>query len=587
MFLDKPSPLTLKVKSKKAEIFFLKKKDAININHIHHNIVKRLQAKEYKNIESIRRKTIKTLKKYYDINKFKGKNLQDMSWFNEKSKNLSVMDKTNFSINSKLQNTSSNNISIFGRQRKMMLNSFRTNKKKRTKQESSKENTCISKETNGKNIKKRRFSLFRQSQSVLNDKIKKANDKIKMTLVPNRFSLGRLNNIKVDEKLSTKTQSVNNINNNNNYYNSAKDINVTKGNDLTNNSFNIFEKNTNSINYNSISNLYTIKNNSINNNNSISMSVNDICKSRSEGKNNYNQLNSTKEEAEINSIMDKRIRKKIKARIKKEKIINLWKLQSQFINSLLDNEKTNIWNNDELNNLSDKNIIINNNSDVNSFIYNKLLEYLETDDESEEEEPESTLDINKKKVNENSFEISNNISFKIKSSYYNLNNLTKGKIIKNEKYKIDIKMLIKEYLKNRKKKYRKSKSKPCKILKSKYFSTKNFNKEMINDLNSISSISKSNSYQKENKNSENNYSINIENNKSKSSIVTNKIRHNDNHKSDIYLNFNNMEINHNNTKIKIKDNYYLNKIFFPFNKNAASIKNKSKSSSNIIIKDKK
>ena len=148
-------------------------------------------------------------------------------------------------------------------------------------------------------------------------------------------------------------------------------------------------------------------------------------------------------------------------------------------------------------------------------------------------------------------------------------------------------MLIKEYLKNRKKKYIKSKSKPSRILKSKFFSTKNFNKELTNDLNNISSISNSNSYQKENKNSENISSINTENNKSQSSIVTNKIRHNANHKDDIYLNFSNMEINHNNTKIKIKDNYYLNKLFFPFNKNAANLKNTSKSSCNIIIKDKK
>jgi hypothetical protein len=43
LFDEKPAPLTLKVKSKVAKIFILKKKDAIAINNIHHNIVNRLK----------------------------------------------------------------------------------------------------------------------------------------------------------------------------------------------------------------------------------------------------------------------------------------------------------------------------------------------------------------------------------------------------------------------------------------------------------------------------------------------------------------------------------------------------------------
>ena len=59
MFLEKPAPLTLIVKSKKAEIFVLKKKDAMMINNFHHNIVKRINEKSFKNLLSIKKRHIK------------------------------------------------------------------------------------------------------------------------------------------------------------------------------------------------------------------------------------------------------------------------------------------------------------------------------------------------------------------------------------------------------------------------------------------------------------------------------------------------------------------------------------------------
>ena len=61
MYLEKPAPLTLKVKSKIAEIFFLKKKDAFMISSLHHNIVKRINDKSYKNLLSIKKKTLQIL----------------------------------------------------------------------------------------------------------------------------------------------------------------------------------------------------------------------------------------------------------------------------------------------------------------------------------------------------------------------------------------------------------------------------------------------------------------------------------------------------------------------------------------------
>ena len=64
MFLDKPSPLSLKVKSKKAELLLLRKFDALSISRVHSNIWKRFQRKAYLNMVSIKNLTIKIIKDY-------------------------------------------------------------------------------------------------------------------------------------------------------------------------------------------------------------------------------------------------------------------------------------------------------------------------------------------------------------------------------------------------------------------------------------------------------------------------------------------------------------------------------------------
>ena len=68
MFLNQRSPLILKVKSKKAELFFLNKSDAINISTIYPQYWKRINKKSLFNMEQIKRytnKLIKILKNVY------------------------------------------------------------------------------------------------------------------------------------------------------------------------------------------------------------------------------------------------------------------------------------------------------------------------------------------------------------------------------------------------------------------------------------------------------------------------------------------------------------------------------------------
>jgi len=67
MFLSKPSPLYLRVKSKKAELFLLRKSDAFSIAKRFPNIWKKQYKKSYINMHSIKKRTIKKLTDYCQI----------------------------------------------------------------------------------------------------------------------------------------------------------------------------------------------------------------------------------------------------------------------------------------------------------------------------------------------------------------------------------------------------------------------------------------------------------------------------------------------------------------------------------------
>ena len=65
MFLNKPSPLSLKVKSKKAELFILRKSDASDISVRYPNIWSKFFKKSYLNMLSIKALTIHKIKHYW------------------------------------------------------------------------------------------------------------------------------------------------------------------------------------------------------------------------------------------------------------------------------------------------------------------------------------------------------------------------------------------------------------------------------------------------------------------------------------------------------------------------------------------
>jgi len=139
--------------------------------------------------------------------------------------------------------------------------------------------------------------------------------------------------------------------------------------------------------------------------------------------------------------------------------------------------------------LSEKSLLNNNHNDINTeielkkvkelnnIIYNKLLEYLDTEQETEVEEE-------KKTTNKKDYKFVKVSSFMIKSAYSNLNNLTKGKIIINNNYKIDIKNLIKNYI-NEKNKNRNQMNSFDYLVKNYYNDYKEQDQSPLNKKNTL------------------------------------------------------------------------------------------------------
>ena len=93
MFLGKPSPFTLKTKTRIAELFLLREHDMLIISQNFPNIWKRIHNKSYHNLVSLKRLTFKILKKYYDVN-FYSKNNAD----NNVLTNLNITKNLSMSI---------------------------------------------------------------------------------------------------------------------------------------------------------------------------------------------------------------------------------------------------------------------------------------------------------------------------------------------------------------------------------------------------------------------------------------------------------------------------------------------------------
>ena len=79
MFMRRPSPLSLKVKSKFAELYLLPKKEVFNIAKSYNNIWSKIHKKDFHNMLSIKHQTFNILNKYIEINGIMKISPNDMS----------------------------------------------------------------------------------------------------------------------------------------------------------------------------------------------------------------------------------------------------------------------------------------------------------------------------------------------------------------------------------------------------------------------------------------------------------------------------------------------------------------------------
>ena len=112
MFSNIPNPLSLKVSSKRVELYVLRKKDAFNIKRDYQNIWRRIERKSLYNIKSLKFLTIDIISRYCQMNGIILKRKKIFNFYNKllnsKKKNLENNKSNNISSNINC-NTNDNN----------------------------------------------------------------------------------------------------------------------------------------------------------------------------------------------------------------------------------------------------------------------------------------------------------------------------------------------------------------------------------------------------------------------------------------------------------------------------------------------
>ena len=460
MTLNKLAPLSLKVKSKIADIFILTKKQVLDISKNYPNIWKRITIKSYRNTISIKSMTIITLQKFcelhgilqnteiYDLfNCYLQKNSNILSSCitvnenkgNESSynkKNINNYDKSsiiNSDILEMLKNKNLDNQSNNDDLNSLDKGNFKDNKDNISSKFSPKETYFTNKNLKDKNIKKpiiKRHSL--STPNVLVKKIKFNPKVIKVTIKSvDKFSKSCKNSEKSFKNLDTSPKSQKVSLKNKKVMNFAKkNRNSFSNNFIVNRTLKIDEEE-NTLQKNS---------NFLKCNESFTEIINatpkftSICTERlseinnKENKKNSSNIKSDDETLIVSKItiptlenlpeyLREKIRKKIKRNQRKDKIKRLLKEQKNDIKKKYDE---------------------------NSLILDKLLD---SSFNSDEDSGGSTLKI--KNFDADSLR-STTYSFSIKSSYENFDKLTKGYISKYKQLQKDIKNLVKKYIKDNK-----------------------------------------------------------------------------------------------------------------------------------------
>ena len=433
MFLQKPSPFTLKTKSRIAELLILRKNDAIIISKNYPNIWREIYNKSYHNLVAIKKLTFRTLKRYYNTN-LVNKTGYGFKFDNSATKSfISILDRpsiTNININ---KNGNLNNDS---NSKKFSNNNL---KKKIGSDTSNTYNSSLNFTQSFIKRKKNNaiINIPKEIEEIPHSKYEKdENINILKRKTFEKFSFNNGSD-KINSLIDKKTVNTN------------KNINKSKEifNKLTNNDEDKY--NTSIEQFNEIiKSINGSKRESSNYETLIDKTIKCINKSK-----NDDNFSNTREKIftleDIDENFSKKIKKKMKLRKKIEKLKDFLELKMKENNRNLIEVYSNIIA-QRLNISVDKNSI-----DISKSLRNNIPKELIDKPLTSENDMElsklldSTSDEEncRRKFDHNSLKTNVSESFQIKSSYKNINILSKGEIIKNGKYKKFLESLIKNDLK--------------------------------------------------------------------------------------------------------------------------------------------
>ena len=403
--LNKPSPLSLKVRSKFAELYLLKREEVLNLSKNYSNIWKKLYEKEINNIKSIKNRTFKALKKYIEINQLLiNLNLDDTMNYNmditlndlnklkkticsEKLISLRSFRRTTSSKKSKKKTKIENNDLINKRPKRFSL--VNLNERNRTLSFRFKRFSCDKARSRKNSNKEDLLSIFENYHRTTN---------------PNKRQSKNMNNIQKIVRFNNDTNAkrVNSAETTNHFLNQQKDKQfLFKGKDI--------KKGNENNKDNKIKKLKKLKHFLLNIKNKL-------------------LIRKIRHEYKYKGILRKKRRSSVMNIDKKDnKSFNSNNLNKNITSSSKDLISVNLNNSD-------------NQKDNNDSLIKELNNYYD------EETNFSFCSFNEEKTfNLNDLSISRNIHLHIKSSYDNLNQLSKGKYISDKDFQNKIKKNINRY----------------------------------------------------------------------------------------------------------------------------------------------
>ena len=408
---QKPSPLSLKVKSKNAQVLLLCKKDVLVIARTFPNIWKRVCRKSYKNLISVKKMTINVLKNYC---KNLGGLLMDngnifynsYSRFNSKT---SMKNRRRGAVN--LQNIS-DIINLKNMYSSSIVNTSSIIKKNHKKLKKYENNSYSARTDDQINFSSLLYSKLHKSSKrkiFSNDDYYEISEIKESKKMENSFLSGELVNNKNMKKLSSKNTE--NVNQTAFIFcpNKSTSKDLTEFNNQKNSNENI-----------DISHIKTIK-----------------CT-------NPKVINKNSENINFISMSDiptkfmLKMKKRLQRNKKKEKIKRIFKIMKNFV----EKNKSLVQNFENIGFFSDTESPINNTIMPTRTIVTQFLRI-----NLDETDTDSTSDLERTSSNKfDILKISQQSSFIIDSSYENINEIYSGKLTTNPKYKDELKYLLTQSL---------------------------------------------------------------------------------------------------------------------------------------------